>query len=248
MITVIDTETTGFNPIEDRVVELALVSLTDTGEITLAWSTLINPGRDIPPTARAIHHISDEDVANAPPLTAAMMLASLMHGLKNVTTAAHHAEFDEAFLGLPIQICTRRCAGHVWPDAPAFTNQVLRYWLPGLDLEIAASALAYSKCRAASLISPPHRALPDAWVTAHILRRLLAEHTVSELVALTKAPLIHKTIHFGMHKGTPWPEVPKDYLQWLLKQPELDPDVRFTAEVHSRVKRAPRLIVDNTYL
>jgi exodeoxyribonuclease X len=36
---------------------------------------------------------------------------------------------------------------------------------------------------------------------------------------------------FGKHKGTPLSEVPKDYVRWLLDQPNVDPYLRqaFTA-------------------
>ncbi len=43
-------------------------------------------------------------------------------------------------------------AMHVWPDAPRHSNQVLRYWR-NLVLDNALAML-------------PHRAGPDAWVTA----------------------------------------------------------------------------------
>ena len=69
-------------------------------------------------------------------------------------------------------IATLRCAKHVWPDAPDFKNETLRYRL-GIDLPRDRM----------------HRALEDATVTAHILARLLAERTVDELLALSTTPV-----------------------------------------------------------
>ena len=39
------------------------------GGITNAMDTLVRPGKPIPPGASAIHHIIDEDVQDAPPLS-----------------------------------------------------------------------------------------------------------------------------------------------------------------------------------
>ncbi len=58
----VDVETTGINPREDRVVEAACV-LTRAGRRIESFGTLINPGRAIPPTASAVHHLTDECVA-----------------------------------------------------------------------------------------------------------------------------------------------------------------------------------------
>ena len=78
---------------------------------------------------------------------------------------------------------------------------------------------------------PPHRALPDAYVTANILDRMLRDHTPEELVLLAQSPILIKNCTFGKHRGTPWNEVPKDYLRWLVRQ-EFDADTLFTAKHH----------------
>ena len=49
--TVIDVETTGFSPRQhDRIVEIAAVYVSETGQIEGEWATLVNPGRDVGPT------------------------------------------------------------------------------------------------------------------------------------------------------------------------------------------------------
>lgn len=226
---VIDVETTGVDPTTDNLVELAVVSVDpDLAKPTAVYATLINPGVPMPPVAQAVHHISDEMVKLAPGRTEALLQASIeIDGYDSRTLAAHYAQFDSSFMQLPFGICTWRCAHHIWPDAPAYGNQVLRYWVPNLDKDV----------RRAPTISMPerfleyiHRALPDAWVTAHLLCHMLRERSVQELIALTGQPILHKVIPFGMHKGTEWASVPRDYIRWLLRQPDLDPDVRYTAE------------------
>lgn len=103
---------------------------------------------------------------------------------------------------------------HVWPDAPKHGNQVLRYWR-GLALDPAFAM-------------PPHRAGPDAWVTAHLLRELLRLTTVEQMIAWSDQPRPIPTLPFGKHRGATWNEVPADYLQWMVGQ-DMDPDVLWHA-------------------
>ena len=60
-----DLETTGVNLAVDRIVELSVIKIMPDG--TRETKTrLINPEMPIPPEATAVHHISDEDVKDAP--------------------------------------------------------------------------------------------------------------------------------------------------------------------------------------
>jgi len=126
---VVDVETTGFNPREDRVVEMACVVL-EGREIVRTWSTLVNPERSIPDYATRVHGITDEHVARAPSFEIAQrMLWRLCFG---ATVVAHNANFDLSFLPaiahLP-SLCTLRLARHCFPDAPNHKNQTLREYL-----------------------------------------------------------------------------------------------------------------------
>ena len=111
----------------------------------------------------------------------------------------------------------------VWPEAPSHSNQALRYWLKpeGLDRKIASEA---------------HRALPDAYVTAFTLRELLKRATFAELVAWSAEPALLPRVTFGKHKGAAWGAVPPDYLDWLLRQADMNEDVKFTARKALKVR------------
>lgn len=225
-ILAIDTETTGLWDDPDgppAVVELAAVPVERTGRRWVvdprqrAFSTLVDPGKPIPVTARAIHHISDEMVRGSPPLDEAVRLLSRRFP-RLEGKAAHNADYDARFFGEEGRwICTWRCANHVWPDLPSHSNQVIRYALPGLNEEIERQTF--------TMKLPPHRALPDAWVTAHVLARLLADRETPEaLLELTGKPILQRTIRFGKHRGERWENVPVDYLRWMLGQAELKPE------------------------
>jgi exodeoxyribonuclease X len=108
----------------------------------------------------------------------------------------------------------------VIPDSEGYGNQFLRYSL-GLDVPEAKGLAA-------------HRALADCWVTAALLRYLLPlapAMSLPELVEWSERPILQKVCGFGKHKGTPWPEVPRSYLSWMVSpggMTDLDGDLLHT--------------------
>ena len=228
-ILVIDTETTGLDHEKEKVVEIAAVVVdAENYLISKYHSELIDPGIPIPVESTAIHHLKDEDVKGKRNLdqSVAYSIGPLVSG-KGFVPAAHYAAFDSLFVKIPGDwICTNRCAKHLWPNAPGHSNQVLRYWIKDLDYYANMTGMAM----------PPHRALPDAWVTAHLVIRMLQEgNTVEDLLRLTKTPILLKTCRFGKHANTDWKDVPRDYLIWILKgdHSKWDPDIIHTAKYYA---------------
>lgn len=188
------------------------------------WSALCNPGAPIPPEIRAIHHISDADVANAEPPR--HYLGSL-HADSPLAFAAHNAKFEQHFFdgASTPWICTFKVACRLWPEAPSLSNQVLRYWL-GLDLPDAGAM-------------PPHRAGPDAFVTAHILVRALETGTsVDEMIRWSAGPPLLPKVNFGKHFGAKWEDVPTDYLDWIASKSDMDGDIKANARHHLKLRSA----------
>lgn len=217
-IVVLDTETTGLDPAEGAaLLELAWVPLELDPE-TGAWTyghadyALIRHDGPIPPEARAVHHIGPADVAaGAEGVTErdAMLGQILQAETPELIYCAHNRKFDAAFLpelASRMTICTFRVARHLWPEAPSHANQVLRYWLGAEPPASLLRGLA------------PHRGLYDAAVTSAILLRALETHTPDQLARLTAQPLLLRTCQFRKHRGTPWAEVPKDYLRWMRRE------------------------------
>lgn len=60
-----DLETTGVNVTKDRIVEISYIKIFPDGS-EQSGKLRINPGMPIPAEATAIHHITDEDVKDAP--------------------------------------------------------------------------------------------------------------------------------------------------------------------------------------
>lgn len=216
---VIDFETTGTPEDKDsEVIELGRVDVDlGTREIGNPWSSLCQPRGPIPPVAKAVHHITEADVASAP--QARDLWEAFFGGCASTDIlVAHNAKFEQHYcpsIGCE-WIDTYKVARVVWPDAPTHSNQGLRYWL---DLQLDAGQA-----------SPPHRALPDAYVTAHLFVRLLAEKTVGEMIHISKYPALLKVMNFGKHRGTTFEAAPLDYLEWIRDKSEMDEDTKFLAK------------------
>jgi len=60
-----DLETTGTNPVTDRIVEICYLKVNPNGSEETK-TIIVNPGMPIPAQASAIHGITDADVANCP--------------------------------------------------------------------------------------------------------------------------------------------------------------------------------------
>jgi exodeoxyribonuclease X len=220
---VIDYETTG-TP-EDpapEVIEMGRVTV-DLEERTVSepFYRLARPRGPIPPETMAVHHLQMSDLEDC--LEANQYWPEFWGGLGAEEYAvAHNAEFEQHFYpGVGKGwICTYKCALRAWPDAPGHGNQVLRYWL-GLD-EVAG----FNR----DLAMPPHRAMPDAYVTGHIFLKLLDHfESLDQMAEVSAQPALMHKLTFGKHRGQRFDEVPVDYLQWIRDKSELGEDAKFSA-------------------
>lgn len=227
LLRVVDFETTGL-PGEGRICQIGWtdVLVRDGGgppEIHPPFQMFVDPGHAIPPEVRAVHHIRDRDVTGAPSIDEGLRTMQAPNGNGAPTHyVAHNANFEREFCTIDAPwICTRKTAMRVWPEAPNHQNQTLRYWLKVDDDADFAPWDAM----------PPHRAGPDTYVTAFVLRRALEKAAPDQMVQWTSEPsLLPGAIHFGKHKGTPWSQVDPSYLDWIVtKASEMDTDVVFTA-------------------
>ncbi|SFN17066.1 DNA polymerase-3 subunit epsilon [Formivibrio citricus] len=90
----VDLETTGANPLRDRITEIGLVLVQD-GRVE-SWSSLVNPGVPIPPFIQNLTGIDDAMVADAPAF--ADLAQTVLAKLEGRLFIAHNARFDYGFL------------------------------------------------------------------------------------------------------------------------------------------------------
>lgn len=223
IIRVIDFETTGLAPPED-VIEVGTCDLVqqpnDWWSVRRPQADYYSTDRHITPENRAVHHIDPHDLVDLDRYDPVAFAEASDHA---VALAAHNMAFENQWLGLdgimPL-ICTYKAALRVWPTAPGHSNQVLRYWLAERRLLDLVPQWA----------SPPHRAGPDAYVTAHILKALLeAGATISEMALWTFEPPHLPTCPIGKWKGTRWDQIEAGYLRWMTGHPDMSQDLRWNA-------------------
>lgn len=165
-LTVFDTETTGLDPHKGhRIVEIAAVRI-ENGIILedQAFTSFVNPERDIPWEAKQVNHIADEDVKDAP--TIMTVLPEFLEFAKGSILVAHNAEFDMNFLRcekdfcwgyveLPECLCTMRLS-------QSLHKTIFRHNLDALGQHLGIP-----------MPTDRHRALPDVIVTAKVLMKMI---------------------------------------------------------------------------
>ena len=223
---VVDVETSGLPEDEQHAIcEIGWIDLEiETGKISKPVSFFVNPGHPIPSHVRAIHHISDQDVAAAmlPDQAVALLLKGLAPG---DVLAAHSAKFEQAFInaGERPWLCTWKISLRAWPELVSHSNQALRYELKIDDEPDFDPAAAM----------PPHRALPDTVTTAFILRKELAlGRTLERLLQISAEPGFLYWIGGQKHKGKTFKEVAAvdpSYLDWIANKSDMSEDDKFTA-------------------
>jgi DNA polymerase III epsilon subunit family exonuclease len=220
---VLDVETTGLDPRDDRVVEVACLRVV-CGRVIGRFASLVDPQRPIPARASAVHGIVDDDVAGAP--TLAQLAPRIGAMTRDAVVVAHNAAFDVGFLPFVAErpiLCTLKLARRL-VDAPNYRNDTLRRVL---SLRPDAPA------------TRAHRAEADADVTAALLLELLRryrrgphEPTLSALLAMLARPVALERFAFGAFRDRSLRDVPTDYLRWILTV-DFDnwPDVAHTARL-----------------
>lgn len=220
----LDTETTGKGP-EDRILEIA-ISQNKGGDI---WSERCKPPVKIDFEAMATHHITEkmvEGLGDFSKTSAYNVLQHLAQAPYSVIIA-HNAAFDLEMLkreGLvfPQYICTLKVARAIGLDFPSYKLQYLRY---ALELEIDGDA---------------HSAGGDVAVLKELFDYLVVmlyqarcenyEKTIEYMIDVSSKPSLLKRLSFGKWKGEEFETVERGYLEWLVKQQDVDEDVMFTAK------------------
>lgn len=168
----IDTETTGREALEDRIVEVGFVFFRN-GEVVDHKGWLINPGRPIPEDASNVHGIFDADVADKPRFE--QLADEILECLRGHLPLAYNAEFDRNFLREEMAR-SGRAGGSDLPPAllpPALRDDVT--WIDPLDWarelhkEHKSRALGDVCERLGISLENAHRATDDAKAAGQVM-------------------------------------------------------------------------------
>ena len=169
---VVDLETTGLNPKEHDILQIAVVVTDAAGHELQAWSTFVKPPR-WPFAAlgpRNVHGISNLQLWRAPRLGRA--LRRLAQHLEGRVFTAHNVDFDLTFLDHDAQE-----RGIRLPDSPVVCTLSLSR---SLDPNFSRSHRLGDLCvRYGIVLERAHDALEDARATGQLLPHLISEAGVT---------------------------------------------------------------------
>ena len=164
--TVVDFETTGCNPMRDRIIEIGACRVTG-GKVTSRYATLINPGMEVPGMITALTGINTAMLVDAPPM--AEVAPTFMEFLEGNVFVAHSARFDFGFLNGEL----RRLGREPLADRPVCTVQLTRRMFPGLGSYSLGNVVVHFDIPLDD--AGRHRAPSDSWATAELLIRCVGE-------------------------------------------------------------------------
>lgn len=100
---ILDTETTGLDYNDDKIIEIGIVELNENVLTRNFFHEYINPEKDITVSAQKIHGISNEFLIDKP--TFNDIASKFMEFIKNDPLIIHNAEFDLNFINKELQNC-----------------------------------------------------------------------------------------------------------------------------------------------
>ncbi len=163
---VLDTETTGFDPeAGDRIVEIGAIELLNHLPTGRTFHQYLNPERDMPASAFAVHGLSAEYLADKALFAAvATDFLAFVAGAKLVI---HNASFDMKFLNAELT-----WAGHAKlpPDQAIDTLEIARRKFPGAQNSLDALCRRFGVDNSAR---QKHGALLDSEILAEVYLELI---------------------------------------------------------------------------
>ena len=181
---VFDTETTGLDPYQGhRLVEIGCIELVNRFPTGQTFHRYLNPERDIPPEAFAVHGLSGDFLTSQPLF--ANIAADLLAFVGDAALVAHNAAFDLGFLNAELE----RLNQAVIPrDRLVDTLLLARRKYPGSPnrLDDLCSRLGVDNSRRTK-----HGALLDAELLAEVYVELVdARQAQLGLVAVPASPIV----------------------------------------------------------
>jgi len=208
-----DTETTGVH--EPEVIEAAWLRLDQPGSLQIIerFEQRYRPSKPISLGALATHHIYDEELRDCPPSEQFTLPGDAPYII------GHNIDYDWTVAGAPDvkRICTLALSRALHPELDSHSQSAMLYF-------------AY-RAQARDWVRNAHSALVDVENCLQLLRYLLQQLTEKHgpitswemLWELSEQARIPRLMPFGKHRGEPIAALPGDYVDWLLRQTDLDP-------------------------
>ena len=214
---ILDTETNSLNgyPIEIAYVPCSFEQGVLEINQKLSFDEYFSCPEPIELGAMATCHILESDIADKPSYEVFRLPENTEYLI------GHNIDYDIQAIKLCDSsinvkgICTLALARMVWDELETHNLTAMYYNVMSTDLEKARKHLRNA-----------HNARWDIYFTGVVLQVIvekLAIKDMNSLYQMSEIARIPKRITFGKHKGELIDELPDSYIDWLLKQPELDP-------------------------
>ena len=221
----LDCETTGLDPQQDRVIEVAVAKFT-LDESIEQFESLIDPEHPISEASIEIHNITPDMVKGKP--TIDKVIPEVLRIIGKHIIVGHGIGFDIELIavaaeraGIPhtlrqnLTLDTLRMA-RLYGESPTNSLEQLRKHF-NIELEGA------------------HRAMNDVVVNMEVFKFLAKSYkSTDQLFEVLSRPILMKVMPLGKHKGRPLKEVPLDYLRWAATK-DFDQDLLFS--IRTELKR-----------
>ena len=216
----LDTETTGLNPKQDRIMEIGAVRV-ERGVETGSFQTLVNPQRLLEESVIALTGITDRMLADAPDMD--LVLDRFLEFAGDLPVVGHYILFDFSFLK---RAAVRR--QREFERQGVDTLVLCRHFMPReyrKSLDVA--------CKFYGIVREgAHRALGDARDAHRLYQKLLALYGESEPEVFAAKPLIYK-----VKREQPASEKQKQGLRDLLKYHKIDLPLQIDSLSRSEISR-----------
>lgn len=194
---ILDTETD--SKIDPRPIQVAYIN-PDNGDRFMKY---YHSGRDICPATMAVHHISNEDVADK-------QLFNFLEVPPMDYMIGHNIDYDWRVIGEPDckRICTLALARSLFPEWSGHSLGACVYHiLPAV--------------KAKKLTKDAHDALADVEANWEVYKHICATLAIGEddyesVWAASEDARIPNVMPFGKHRGVPMNELPANYVSWAL--------------------------------
>jgi DNA polymerase-3 subunit epsilon len=168
----LDLETTGLDPLDDRIVQAAVVVVAEDGTVSdQSWDGIVDPGVPIPAEASNIHGITTERARREgmPPVEALQVIARLINDAadREIPLVIYNAPFDWPFVLAEAQRHGVQTGTPEIIDPLVIDRAVDRYRKGSRRLEVVAAHYRHD-------VGQVHNARADAVAAAAIARAIAA--------------------------------------------------------------------------
>jgi DNA polymerase-3 subunit epsilon len=223
----LDCESTGLDPQNDRMIEIAIARFT-FDQIIQTFESLIDPECDIPQVSQEIHKISSEMLKGKPKVSE--ILPDVLKMIDGHILVGHGIGFD-------ISLIAAEAKRHQIPTNIEKQRFIDTLRMARLYGESPINSLERLRQHFNIEAEGAHRAMSDVIVNIGVFKYLAKSYQTTEQIFKTlEKPIKLKTMPLGKHKGRKFDEIPIEYLLWAERK-DFDQDLLFSIRSELRNRK-----------